>query len=738
MEEKNSSNWVPRYRKKTIPAAAGFIFSLLMAILLFFRATPLSKWLEFIEAKTYDFQVRRIYHPLPKNPDVVIVGLDDASLKAEGRLPWSREKLAAILDRLKEMQAKVVALDFIYPAVEPNIAVKVFETIQKKGGQVEKEEIAKEFDFDALFAKSLASVDSVLGMVLTRNEESIGILPPPFMTLTPQTQNIFIPEKNSYIGNIPLLQKAAKNGGFVNSTPDADAVIRFSPLIYRFGSNVFGSLALVGVSEYLDAKQVELAAGSYNETEILEAIQLGRRKIPIDAMGRILVPYRGPALSFPMLSATDILHNRVAADAVRGKLVFVGATATGSGDLVPTPMSHSYNGVEIHATIAQSIIDGYLPYKPSWQKGVSVALVLFFGLSLALLLPRLGPLSMLAATGGSMSLLYFFSYWTWRHEKIVLSFFFPIVVMGILFLFNLIYGFVAEAKQRQMIKNIFGQYISSKYIDKILKEGSIIEMRGESKDLTVLFSDIRSFTTISEKMSPTELTAFLNQYFTAMTEVIFQYQGTIDKYIGDAIMAFWGAPLEDPASPYHAVISALAMQKKLEELNGKLAAQKMPAIQIGAGIGTGTMFVGDMGSKFRKSYTVMGDTVNLSSRLEGLTKHYHVKTIVSENTFLATRERFLYRKLDKVQVKGKENAVVIFEPICPIEDAEPKIRQEIESHALALEAYCTGDWERARQIWEKLRESGDNRQLYEMYLERMTPPAAPGPNWNGVQKYETK
>lgn len=734
----DETNWSPRYRKKRIPAVSGVVFSLLMAFLLFSQSTPLSRWLEFIEAKTYDFQVRRIYHPLPQNPDVVIVGLDDASLKAEGRLPWSREKLAAIAARLKEMQAKVVAFDFLYPAEEPNIAVKVFETIQKKGGQVEKEEITKEFDFDAMFAKSLASVDSVLGMVLTRNEESIGILPPPFMTLTPQNQNIFIPEKNSYIGNIPLLQKAAKNGGFVNSTPDADAVIRFSPLIYRFGSNVFGSLALVSVKEFLDAKQVELVAGSYKEMEFLEAIRLDQRKIPIDVMGRILVPYRGPSLSFPMLSATDIIHNRVAADAVRGKLVFVGATATGSGDLVPTPMSHSYNGVEIHASIAQSIIDGYLPFKPSWQKGVSVALVLFFGLSLSLLLPRLGPLSMLTATGGCMGLLYFFSYWTWSHEKMVLSFFFPIVVMGILFLFNLIYGFVAEAKQRQMIKNIFGQYISSKYIDKILKEGSIIEMRGESKDLTVLFSDIRSFTTFSEKMSPTELTAFLNQYFTAMTEVIFQYQGTIDKYIGDAIMAFWGAPLEDPASPYHAVISALAMQKRLEELNAKLAEQKMPAIQIGAGIGTGTMFVGDMGSKFRKSYTVMGDTVNLSSRLEGLTKHYHVKTIVSENTYLATRDRFVYRKLDKVQVKGKEKAVVIFEPICPIEIAEPKIQEEIELHAQAHEAYCKGDWDRARQIWEKLHESGDNRKLYEMYLERMAPPAAPGPNWDGVQKYESK
>ncbi|MBX7066235.1 MAG: adenylate/guanylate cyclase domain-containing protein [Parachlamydiales bacterium] len=694
------------------------MFSLLAAFLLYSKATPFSRWLEFIEAKTYDFQVSKIYQPLSKHPDVIIVGLDDASLKTEGRLPWSREKMASLIDRLKELEAKVIALDFLFPTEEPNIAIKVFEKLQRKG------EDTKDFEYDAIFANSLSQVDSILGMVLTRNEESIGMLPPPLLTLT--NKNLFIPEKNSYLGNIPILQKAAKKGGFINSTPDADAIIRFSPLVYRFGSEVFGSLALVAVSEYLNAKKINLIAKPYQEMDFLEAIELDQRSIPVDTLGRILVPFRGPAYTFPVLSATDVLHKRVPIDAVRGKLVFIGATATGSGDLVATPMSRSYNGVEIHATIAQSIIDGYLPFKPGWEKGVSVALILLFGIVLSIILPHLGPIPMLFVSGGSIGSLFLLDYWMWSHETMVLSFFVPILVIVVLFLFNTIYGFVAEAKQRQAIKNIFGQYVSSDHIDLILKEGLDIEMKGESKDLTVLFSDIRGFTTLSEKMSATELTSFLNEYFTAMTEVIFQNQGTIDKYIGDAIMAFWGAPIEDSANPYHAVKAALGMQKKLDEFNK----QKGSNIHIGAGIGTGNMFVGDMGSKFRRSYTVMGDTVNLGSRLEGLTKHYGVKVIVSENTYLATSDRFLYRKLDKVQVKGKERAVAIFEPICPIEEADPKLQKEIDLHTEALDAYCKGDWDHARKLWTQLNSK--------FYLERMPPGSQPGPNWDGVQKYETK
>ncbi len=738
MSEKFSLPWIRQYRKKGIPTGLGIIFSIVMAFLLFSKSTPFSDWFAIIDDKTYDFEVRKIYQPLSANPNVVIVGLDDASLKTEGRLPWSREKMASLVDELKSLGAEVVALDFLFPTEQPNMAAKVFEAIEKKGGKVENQEIAKDFDFDAAFAKSLEGVNSVLGMVLTWDQESIGVLPPPILTLTPQTEPIFIPEKNSYLGNIALLQKAAKTGGFINSTPDKDTVVRFSPLIYRFKSEVFGSLALVATIEYLKVKKIDLIAKPYREMDFLEAITLDERRVPVDPGGRILVPYRGPALSFPMLSATDVLHNRVSPDAVQGKLVFIGATATGSGDLVSTPLSPTYNGVEIHASIAQGIIDRYLPYKPGWEKGFSVAMVLIFGVFLSLILPRVGPLQMVLSTGGSICALLFFDYWVWSHERIVLSFIFPVAVIGLIFLFNMIYGYVVEAKQRQSIKNIFGQYVSSEYIDLILKEGTVIEIKGESKNLTVLFSDIRGFTTLSEKMSAQELTTFLNQYFTAMTEVIFEGKGTIDKYIGDAVMAFWGAPLEDPLNAYHAVYNALEMQKHLVTLNAQSIQQKMPAIEIGVGVATGNVFVGDMGSKYRRSYTVIGDTVNLGSRLEGLTKHYGVKVIVSEDTYLATKDRFQYRKLDKVQVKGKVHAVLIFEPICPIDKADPKMQAEIDLHTQALDAYCKGDWDTARQIWKQLQESSQNHKLYEMYLERMQTTGKPGPDWDGVQKYETK
>ncbi len=725
-------------RKRGLPAIIGIAFSALMAFLLFSKATPFSGWFEYIDDKTYDFAVRRVYRPLSDHPDVVIVGLDDASMKAEGRLPWSRGKMALLVERLKNLQASVIALDFLFPTEEQNIAARVFEDIRRRGGQIDSGEIVKDFDFDAQFAKSLSGANSILGMALTWNQQSIGILPPPILTLTPQSDPIFIPEKNSFVGNLPLLQKAAKTGGFINSTPDRDAVVRFSPLIYRYGNELFGSLALVAAIEHLSVKNIELIAKPYKEMKFLEGIRLDERTIPVDPMGRILVPYRGPALSFPILSATDVIHHRVSPESVRGKIVFVGATATGSGDLVATPLAQSFNGVEIHASIAQGILDQYLPYKPGWGKGLAVAFILCFGIALSLIFPRLGPLPMLLVCGSCICALFLFDYWVWSRDRIAFSLFFPVFVIALLFLFNMIYGYRVESKQRQEIKDIFGQYVSSEHIDLILRGESSIEIKGESKELSVLFSDIRGFTSFSEKMSATELTAFLNEYFTAMTEVIFNNQGTIDKYIGDAIMAFWGAPLEDAMNPYHSVCAALAMQKKLEKVNQEFSKQNRPMIHAGIGIATGKVFVGDMGSKFRRSYTVMGDTVNLGSRIEGLTKRYFVNIIVSENTYSHTKDQFLYRKLDKVQVKGKQTAVLLFEPLCLIQEASEPMKKEAEAHNEAIDAYIRGDWDRAREIWSTLSTAGENPKLYQMYLERFASSPNPGPDWDGVQKYETK
>ncbi len=725
---RNKFHQIAGFRDKWLPTLVGILFSLFLAAILFFHSGPLSDWIEFIDNKAYDFQVRRIYKPLSNHPEVVIVGLDDKSLKTEGRLPWDRKKMGNLISHLKDLGAKVVALDFLFPTPQENIAATVFQEVEKTGNSIGHEEIVQSFDSDAFFAKSLAQVDSILGFALTWDEESLGMLPAPLLRLDSETQSIYVPEKNSYLGNIPLLQKAAKNGGFINNTPDLDNVTRFAPLVYRLGSEVFGSFALVATMDYLGIKEVQLDAKPYRNGKFLEAIQVNSRSIPVDPLGRILIPYRGPAYSFPHLSATDVLHAKISPDAVRGKLVFIGVTTTGSGDLVSSPISQSLDGVEVHASIAQGIIDQYLPYKPGWEKGVSVALILIIGLSLSFLLSRMGPFSMVLIAISAGFLLLFFDYWMWSQKRIVLSLFFPLLTIGFLFLFNLIDGFIREAKRKKMIKDVFGQYVSFDYIESLLKKGVGIEMSGENKELSVLFADIRGFTSFAEKMGAKELTALLNEYFTAMSEVVFLHKGTIDKFIGDAIMAFWGAPLEDPHHAKNAVDTALEMQEKLKSLE----LQKRTPIQIGIGIATGEMYVGDMGSRFRRSYTVIGDTVNLSSRLEGLTKFYSIKIIVSERTYLATKDRYLYRKLDKVRVKGKKQAVEIFEPLCLDEKASPALREEIGLHNQAQDAYAKGDWEKARQIWQQLK--GD---LYTMYLSRMQAPLPP-PGWTGVQEHETK
>ncbi|MBS0628960.1 MAG: adenylate/guanylate cyclase domain-containing protein [Verrucomicrobia bacterium] len=723
-------------KEKIVRLSFGLFLVLVTSSLLFIKIEPIATWISTLENLGYDIQVRQIHKPLMKNNPIVIVDIDDASLQAEGRWPWSRNKIARLVAEIYKNGATVVAFDVTFPDVEENIAEKVIKELpQTPQMSSELSRVKEQFDFDGQLAKSLELGESVLGIVFKDDGKSTGFLPTPLLQLTPEQMKIAISDKQTYLANLEILQNAAKTAGFINATPDADGVMRFTPVVYKHGAALYGSLGLSAVARYLLSDKIELVTAQYNSTAVLEGIKLDQQFIPTDATGRMLIPFRGPPYTFPYIAATDILNGRVPPNAFEGKLIFIGATATAIGDIKPAAISSIFPGIEVHANVASGIIDHYLPFKPSWGRGVTFLLIIIFGMLYALILPFLGLLAMCLLCLLLPAALILGNSWLWSSQGIVISIFLPIALILLLFVFNLVWGYLFESKRSKDLKSMFGQYVPPAYLDNMIKQGGEFSLEGESKELTVLFSDIRGFTNVSEKMTATQLKQFLNQYLTPITEVIFNHKGTIDKYVGDMVMAFWGAPLDDPKQVYNAVTTGIAMQATLAKLNDIFEKENKPRIKIGVGINTGLMNVGDMGSKFRRAYTVLGDTVNLASRLEGQTKFYHVEIIVGEETYKQTKEDFVYRRLDKLKVKGKETGVEIYSPLCTAQELTPELKTELDQHHQALEGYFTQQWDGSEKGFKSLSEAYPaNKELYQMYLDRIAflRDNPPGPDWDGA------
>lgn len=724
---KATSNFFYQLKEKMIPLGIGFLLVILFSSISFFHPKSLEKGLQLLENLSYDFQVRSNRRPLSKDGSIVIVDIDDKSLEKQGRWPWPRKKLAQLVTKIFEAGATVVALDMTFPEAERNVLADVEQEI-KEVPDKEDETVLRElnkleadFDYDQQFAKSLTLGESILGFVFSDQGNDLGELPSPILKLTPELQKeLSIPDKTHYLGNIPALQKSAKNGGFINATKDPDGVLRITNLLLRKGENLYASLSLQAASIYLLTNQIELVTERYGDSTVLEGIKLEQQTIPTDPEGRILIPYRGAAFTFPYLSSTDVLEGKTDRSSIEGKLIFIGFSASALADLYASSVDPILPGVEVHANVAAGIIDNYLPYKPYWGRGAITLLVIATGILCAISLPFLGALFGTVLCLSLAGAIAYLDNWLWSTQGIVIETILPIAMVATLFIFNLAWGYFKESKKGKELKSVFGQYVPPAYLDEMLKKGGEINLEGESKELSVLFSDIRSFTSISEKMTASELKQFLNHFFNPITEVIFKHKGTIDKYVGDMVMAFWGAPLESSDHALQAVYSALEMQEALSLLNKTWEMEGKSPVKIGVGVNTGLMNVGDMGSKFRRSYTVLGDTVNLASRLEGQSKYYHVDIIVGENTWKQTKDEIVYRKIDKIKVKGKEIGIEIYEPICVKQKLNEELKKELDLHNRALEAYFHQDWEKSSKLFEELKNSYPHRAgLYEFFGARI-------------------
>jgi adenylate cyclase len=684
---------------------------------------------------------------------IVIVDIDEKSLAAEGRWPWSRNRLAHMVDRLfNEYGVAVVGFDVIFAEKDESSGLRVLERLGKevlRGDEQFNRSLGKirdKLDYDAIFARSLKDRQVVLGYYFTDFEgdkvRTNGELPAPVFTSADMAgaRSSFV-KMTGYGANLPELQQVAPFAGHFNPFVDPDGVCRRIPALVEYKGAFYESLSIAVVRALLGSPPLTAGfpdgrkQGDYRKIEWLGISDL---KIPVDEQVTALVPYRGQRNSFRYVSATDVINGRVEKDLLEGAIVLVGTTAQGLMDMRSTPVGAVYPGVEIHANMIAGILDQNIKHSPAYVVGAEVLTILVSGLLLSFLLPILSPFRSIFFTIFMLAAICMLNIAAWQ-ENLVLPLAGSLALPVILFVVSMSYGFLLEARSKHQITGLFGQYVHPELVEKMSLEPDRFTMQSRSLDMTVLFSDVCGFTAISEQLSPADLSALMNEYLSAMTEVVQQYRGTIDKYIGDAIMAFWGAPLDDPDHVSNAVMAAIQMQARAVKLRETFAAKGWPELYLGIGINTGIMNVGNMGSKFRMAYTVMGDAVNLAARLEGLSRQYGVSIIVGEET----RNRLpgiMFRELDRVRVKGRNKPVTIYEPLGLQGDLDPTARDEQELFSHMFTHYHDREWDESLEHLHELLKLKPESKLFQLYVERIEHyrKEPPPPGWDGVFTHLTK
>ncbi len=699
-----------------------------------------------LELQAYD---ARLLSTMPEkiDPRIVIIDIDEKSIAAEGRWPWGRDKLSKLVTQaFDDYKVKVIGFDVFFTEADTSSGLANLEVLGKTSFKANAEfqekltELRPVLDFDAQFAQTIKKYPVVLSFA-GNNERAglqkleLGVLPAPsFTAMTFNKKAISSLEIDGYSGNLKSLQEAASATGHVLPQIDFDGVARRLPLFVKYKDGYYDSLSLAVYRAFLDNEPIRVILREDegdNKTKI-KSVDLRNTSIPVDDEGSTLVPYRGRSPMFRYISATDVIRGKLTKGELDGKIALVGTSAQGLFDLRSAPVGEVYPGVETHANMLSGYLDNNLKRKPPYEVAIRALMILLIGLPLAVALVKMNPMVATITVLVTAAIVTAFNMYWW-YQGYVLPLALPLLLIGALFLLNMAYGFFIEARSRRQITGIFGTYVPKELVEEMAKDPGTYTTKGESRDMTVLFSDVRNFTTISEGLAPTELTAMMNAYLTHMTVSIQEDRGTIDKYIGDAIMAFWGAPLRDEKHAEHALRSALAMQKKVKEIGPEFIKRGWPQLEIGVGLNCGMMNVGDMGSTFRRAYTVLGDAVNLAARLEGLTKEYGVGILVSEN-IVATVQDIVYRELDRVRVKGKLEPISIYEPIGKKGEVPDQIIEEIDRFHRALDLVRSQKWDEAEAALTKLIEADPKRKVYAKYMDRVATLRAnpPGDNWDGV------
>jgi len=721
-----------------------------------------------LENIIYDYRLR-LTMPGTVDDRVVILDIDERSLdpRALGRWPWSRDKIVGLLQKLFDKYGVVlIGFDVVFAEPDESSGLPVLERLAKTRlkdvgpFQSALKELRPELDYDAIFSNFLRGRPVVLGYYFNSNDDAVesGALPEP--VLPPGTfgnRKIRFAIWKGYGANLPEFQSGAANAGHFNPLVDDDGVSRRVPMLMEYKGGYYEAFSLAIVRLYLGMQDAarnnktaltlpKVLTGSAPEPFIkgsytgLEWLEVGKLRIPVDDEVAALVPYRGPRGSFPYFSLADVWFDKVPVQSLKGRIALIGASAPSLVDLRSAPVDSVYPGVEIHANLVAGMLDGKLKHKPAYMLGAEVLLLALGGVVLTLLIPMLAPLWASAATVTGMALVTLLDVGVWSYAGLVLPLAASVLMTVTLYTVNMAYGYFVETRSKRQFTELFGQYVPPELVGIMAEDPEQYTMAPKSTDLTILFSDVRGFTSISEALSPEHLREYINEYLTDMSNIIRgKYRGTLDKYIGDAIMAFWNAPVEDKDHPRNGVLAALEMLRECGALNEKFTARGWPTLKIGIGVNSGNVRVGDMGSKERRAYTAMGDAVNVASRLEGRTKYYGVGILVGEATRTLVKD-VVFKEIDKIKVKGKDEAITIYEPLGLEAEVEKKALDELKLWHQTIRLYRSRQWDQVEVNLLNLHRMNPGCALYELYAKeaagkRRNPPPA---EWDGVTVFDEK
>ncbi|MGA8143616.1 MAG: adenylate/guanylate cyclase domain-containing protein [Candidatus Acidiferrales bacterium] len=707
---------------------------------------------------------------------IVIVGIDEKTLQKIGSFPLPRKEYALLVNRLSAGGARVIAFDVTFPVPESNSAQPALEKLKNELGasaspalleHVQAIETAS--DEDAMFASAMKNAGNVvLGHIFLDSQPDAELAEQYFNIVWahafPQVLKVNSKGgrdfdmgsawqdhgglvKTGAEANITKLAESAASFGFINIVPDSDGTLRHALLVVRYqDQDFFPSLDLEIVRKYENIPDQQIAA--YIAPNGLERIQFGRHTLRHARDGSALINYTGPYRTYQQYSMWDVISGGVSPGTFKDKIVLVGGTALAIGDIRNTPFANQdtvYMGVEVHANIIDNLLHsedkgrGFLQ-RTVYEEMGDAGFILLFGLGFGFLFSRVTPLYSTILVLLTLAAYGWFVYFGFAQKGQWFSFVIPAGTLAANYAAITSLRMIREEREKRKIRKTFSQYLSPGVIELIERDPEkYIRTGGEMKELTVLFSDIRGFTTISERLTPNELVLLLNEYFGQMTDIVFATDGTLDKYIGDAIMAFWGSPYPQADHAFRSCSCALQMVRGLAKLNDKWKAAGHPPISIGIGLNTGLVNVGNMGSARRLSWTVMGDNVNLASRLEGITKQYHVQLIISEATYRQVSSQFVCRELDKIRVKGKNLPVNIYE-LMDVAAEKSKYRQLLSQFDDAMLDYRAQNWSgAAAKFTETLAKFPDDGPT-QVFLQRALEFAetAPEGEWDGVYVMKTK
>lgn len=734
-------------RRASLPGVAAV---LLVALLALFPPPSLAPALERTSLLLFDSFQRAEPRPY-EDAGVRVVDIDEETIRRLGQWPWPRTDIALLTDRLAEAGAAAIAYDIVLSEPDRTSPSRLAKRLALDPEM--RAMLARLPDNDVVLAESFAKAPVITGFFLTHDAYKRTVRPKAGFALS-GTEPTRLASFSDAIAPLPGIEAAASGNGFVSIAPDSDAIVRRTQLIARNGSVIVPSLSLDALRVAQGAGAVILKTGD-GSGELggggdVVSLKVGQFEVPTTRSGDLWMRYTSPVPG-RTIPAWKILSGAIGAERLRGevegRIIFVGAGAIGLRDLVSTPLQDRELGVMVHAQAAEQMILGHFLVRPDWAPGLEIALLLGLGIGLAVLLPKIGALKGAVVGAGAIGLTGAGSWYAYTAHHFLLDPTWPAMSVATAYLVQTILNFYREERQRAYIHHAFDRYLSPELVKRIADDPALLELGGVERDLSVLFADIRGFSSIAEKLAPNEVIGFMVKFLTPMTDLLLGYKATIDKYIGDAVLAFWNAPLDDPDHHINAARAALEMQQRLSDLNAEMIARgdgTWPGeVKIGIGLNSGLCCVGNIGSKRRLSYSLIGDPVNLASRLESLSKYYGVQILMGDDLAQHLSE-FAVLPVDRVRVVGRAKGEIVHVLL-----GDETVRATAEfvafaaAHRAMLDAYFGQAWDEAAEINDRNAQHAPRFELAKLvllYRDRITAFAATPPpdDWDGVFEPSSK